>query len=107
MCVGGGGAEGAGRALDHDVVLAAVISADPGYRGAGPADLEADTRVSVMYTPVLTSPGGGHTGPGDAAVAQLLSDAGRVVLVSKMGPGVIVEALDKAAGPREELYTNR
>ena len=39
--VGGGGVEGAGGAVDHHVVLAAVISTDPGYGGAGPADLEA------------------------------------------------------------------
>ena len=40
VSVGGGGVEGAGGAVDHHVVLAAVISTDPGYGGAGPADLE-------------------------------------------------------------------
>ena len=48
MGVGGGGAEGAGGAVDHHVVLAAVVCADPGYGGAGAADLEAGHGVRTL-----------------------------------------------------------
>ena len=61
--------------------------------------------MRTLLTRGLSSPGGGHAGPGDAAVSQLLSDAGRVVLVSKVRPGVVVEGLDVPGGPSEILYT--
>ena len=47
----GVGCEGAGGALDHDVVLAAVVSAHPGYGGARPAHLETgDTGYNTENT---------------------------------------------------------
>ena len=71
----------------------------------GPLTWKLDTGYNII-TLSMASPGGGHAGPGDAAVSQLLSDAGRVVLVSKVRPRVVVEGLDVARGPGEELNTH-
>ena len=47
--------------------------------------------------------GGGDGGPGNAAVAQLRPHTDRVLLVSQVVAGVVVEGLDVAAGPSEVL----
>ena len=84
-----GGKGGAG-ALEDDVVRGAGVALAGRLGGGGGRAAEGEA-------------GGGDGGPGNAAVAQLRPHTDRVLLVSQVVAGVVVEGLDVAAGPSEVL----